>query len=453
MRDEIWACRSTSTPTSAGQRRSHSTASTSASSLANRSTPQRCAASATCTTSSTTPSATSATCWSHPRTAIHEMTTFLTMWALEEYWHGEALGSVLAAHGEASGGDRVGPMRMRLRVKESLSPLFFGLGSAIAGRSFAAIHMTWGAINEWTARGGVWAARAAGRPSDALAPLEAHPASRGWAHRLLRIAGDQAPRRRQHGAARRLGSPFAASGPRSDPTSCPTKRCGSSTTTSSAARTVGPRSSASTVTSIDCLASPACISPPERARSWLLSQGPERGHQCDARAVASIKEDSERLWQGQGDLVFADHPVAATHREGEEIAEGVLCLKSIASVNALDTGDGLVMLDTGGEFDINTVHREIRGWRPDAPRARRGVLPPPRGPRVRHEAVRGGSDREGLAAARRVCARRPAAATSTATRTRSAGTPPSTSGSSVCRSTGSSGPSTTAIPTSRTRTG
>ena len=44
------------------------------------------------------------------------------------------------------------PMRSRLKVKESLSPLFFGLGSAIAGRSFAAIHMTWGAINEWTAQ-------------------------------------------------------------------------------------------------------------------------------------------------------------------------------------------------------------------------------------------------------------------------------------------------------------
>ncbi len=82
----------------------------------------------------------------------HEMTTFLTMWALEEYWHGEALGAVLAAHGEQSGGERVTPMRMRLRLKESLSPLFFGLGSAIAGRSFAAIHMTWGAINEWTAQ-------------------------------------------------------------------------------------------------------------------------------------------------------------------------------------------------------------------------------------------------------------------------------------------------------------
>ena len=83
--------------------------------------------------------------------------------------------------------------------------------------------------------------------------------------------------------------------------------------------------------------------------------------------MGTIKEDSERLWQGQGDLVFADHPVSATHRTGEEIADGVLCLKSIASVNAVDTGDGLVMLDTGGEFDINLVHREIRAWRPDAP--------------------------------------------------------------------------------------
>ncbi len=82
----------------------------------------------------------------------HEMTTFLTMWALEEYWHGEALGAVLAAHGETNGGDRVASMRRRLRLKESLSPLFFGLGSAIAGRSFVAIHMTWGAINEWTAQ-------------------------------------------------------------------------------------------------------------------------------------------------------------------------------------------------------------------------------------------------------------------------------------------------------------
>ena len=216
----------------------------------------------------------------------HEMTTFLTMWALEEYWHGEALGSVLAAHGEANGGDRVGPMRMRLRVKESLSPLFFGLGSAIAGRSFAAIHMTWGAINEWTAQA------AYGR----LAQQADHPTLSLLLKRIQRQEGghidfyaSQATKRLDGDSMvqrARLGSPCAASGPRSDPTSCPTKRCGSSTTTSSAARTVGPRSSASTVTSIDCLASPACISPPERARSWLLRPRTHAALQFCARSFA-----------------------------------------------------------------------------------------------------------------------------------------------------------------------
>ena len=70
------------------------------------------------------------------------------------------------------------------------------------------------------------------------------------------------------------------------------------------------------------------------------------------------------------DKATSSSPITRLRRrtaQGEEIAEGVLCLKSIASVNAVDTGDGLVMLDTGGEFDIDTVHREIRGWRPDAP--------------------------------------------------------------------------------------
>jgi hypothetical protein len=109
--------------------------------------------------------------------------------------------------------------------------------------------------------------------------------------------------------------------------------------------------------------------------------------------VASIKDDSERLWQGQGDLVFADHPVAATHREGEEIAEAC-CASSRCEREPLDTGDGLVMLDTGGEFDINTCTVRSEAGVPTRPSLR--STPPPRGPCVRHEALRG-SDREGLA--------------------------------------------------------
>ena len=36
-----------------------------------------------------------------------DVTTFLSCWAYEELWHGEALGDVLAAHGRGSGADAV----------------------------------------------------------------------------------------------------------------------------------------------------------------------------------------------------------------------------------------------------------------------------------------------------------------------------------------------------------
>jgi alkyl sulfatase BDS1-like metallo-beta-lactamase superfamily hydrolase len=94
--------------------------------------------------------------------------------------------------------------------------------------------------------------------------------------------------------------------------------------------------------------------------------------------MASIRELAEEHWQGRGDLVHTHHPVQPVHDHhddgtrstaAEEIEDGLLTLKSIASVNALDTGDGLVMLDTGGQFDRQTVHDTVRGWRPTAPLA------------------------------------------------------------------------------------
>lgn len=83
--------------------------------------------------------------------------------------------------------------------------------------------------------------------------------------------------------------------------------------------------------------------------------------------MESIREMAERHWESGGDLVFAEHPVQPiAGRRAEEIADGVLCLKSIASVTALDTGDGLVMLDTGGFFDQDVVYDSVRAWRPEA---------------------------------------------------------------------------------------
>lgn len=79
-----------------------------------------------------------------------EVTTFLSFWAFEEYWHGEALGDVLAAHGRPAGNERVAQLRRRLGWRERVRPLLSALGSSIVGERLVAVHMTWGAVNEWT---------------------------------------------------------------------------------------------------------------------------------------------------------------------------------------------------------------------------------------------------------------------------------------------------------------
>jgi hypothetical protein len=81
------------------------------------------------------------------------ITAFLTFWNFEEYWHGEAIGQVLAAHGEPAWQARIGPMREQLGWRDAVRPVSTMLSSALA-RDFTAVHMTWGAINEWTTQAG-----------------------------------------------------------------------------------------------------------------------------------------------------------------------------------------------------------------------------------------------------------------------------------------------------------
>jgi alkyl sulfatase BDS1-like metallo-beta-lactamase superfamily hydrolase len=84
----------------------------------------------------------------------------------------------------------------------------------------------------------------------------------------------------------------------------------------------------------------------------------------------TIRELAERHWQGEGDLEHEHHPVSpVAGRVAEEILDGVLYLKSLASVTAIDSGDGLVFLDTGGPFDADIVFDGVRHWRPDDPMA------------------------------------------------------------------------------------
>ena len=77
----------------------------------------------------------------------------------------------------------------------------------------------------------------------------------------------------------------------------------------------------------------------------------------------SILELAERMWDGEADLINEHHPVSYRHPQAEEIAEGLQVYIGIASANTVDTGDGLVMLDTGHQLDINPLYDGVRAWR------------------------------------------------------------------------------------------
>jgi hypothetical protein len=82
-----------------------------------------------------------------------DVTSFLTLWNFEEYWHGEAIAAVLAAHDESAGTGRIAALRQRLPKRDAWRPLTFQLGSLLTPH-LTAVHMTWGAINEWTTQAG-----------------------------------------------------------------------------------------------------------------------------------------------------------------------------------------------------------------------------------------------------------------------------------------------------------
>lgn len=109
----------------------------------------------------------------------HEIASFLTFWCFEEYWHGEAIGQVLKAHEEGAHAERVQPLRARIRRREAFKPWLHSLGSMIAGREWLAVHMTWGAVNEWSTQAGY--AR--------LIAAERHPVLTDLLKRIMRQEG------------------------------------------------------------------------------------------------------------------------------------------------------------------------------------------------------------------------------------------------------------------------
>jgi hypothetical protein len=104
------------------------------------------------------------------------VTTFLTMWAYEEYWHGEALAAVLEAHGIPTGEAHIRAVRTRQGWRDRISPITQAVAANLVGVDFVAVHMTFGAINEWSTHAGY--AR--------LAAIEHHPVLTELLNRIMK---------------------------------------------------------------------------------------------------------------------------------------------------------------------------------------------------------------------------------------------------------------------------
>jgi hypothetical protein len=123
-----------------------------------------------------------------------EVTSFLACWAFEELWHGEAIADVLEAHGESAGAPRVANLRERRKWRDTMEVASHFGASTLAGASFVALHMSWGAVNEWTTQAGY--AR--------LAAREANPVLTELLKRIMKQEGGHIDFYASE-AARRLG--------------------------------------------------------------------------------------------------------------------------------------------------------------------------------------------------------------------------------------------------------
>lgn len=144
-----------------------------------------------------------------------DITAFLACWSYEEHWHGDAIATVLDAHGLAAGRGRLADMRSRLPRRDAWRPLLFHLGSAVT-EHLTALQMAWGAVNEWTTQAGY--AR--------LAAKAGHPVLGELLRRIMRqegrhidfyraeaqrrLAGSRAARRVTRGALRHLWRPVGS---------------------------------------------------------------------------------------------------------------------------------------------------------------------------------------------------------------------------------------------------
>jgi hypothetical protein len=126
-----------------------------------------------------------------------EMTAFLATWTYEEYWHGEALGWVLEAHGMEGASRRATKIRSGRLLKDEIRLIGFNLTS-FAGLDLVAVQTTWGALNELTTQMGY----------RRLSAIEGHPVLSELLKRIMRQEGRHFDVYRQLSTARLQDHPL-----------------------------------------------------------------------------------------------------------------------------------------------------------------------------------------------------------------------------------------------------
>jgi glyoxylase-like metal-dependent hydrolase (beta-lactamase superfamily II) len=76
--------------------------------------------------------------------------------------------------------------------------------------------------------------------------------------------------------------------------------------------------------------------------------------------MPDMLELADRLWRGEEPI--EDHHPVGFLGELTQVADGVAFMPGFANVSAFETGDGLVLFDSGSFATAEFVHQTLRGW-------------------------------------------------------------------------------------------
>jgi alkyl sulfatase BDS1-like metallo-beta-lactamase superfamily hydrolase len=76
----------------------------------------------------------------------------------------------------------------------------------------------------------------------------------------------------------------------------------------------------------------------------------------------TITDLAEKLWTGE--ISILEHNPLVPLDRLEELRPGVAFVSSFGNVTAVDTADGLVLVDTGSVLSAARVHEQVRAWSP-----------------------------------------------------------------------------------------